>query len=290
MQGKASPAHLKELAKSEPDKYGYAVDGDKFAERDDVWIFFSSRKARKMSVSGPLTVGYGFPPGVKFGPEIGFGKIVGDAIDEPVVLVKACWGGQSLAVDFRPPSRGKWDREFNRDDGKSYKPATVGWAYKQIFNIKHKALDDIGKSFPALAGRDYEIAGLVWFQGWNDGGKRSAEYADNLEAFIKDIRKHLEVPNLPIVVGVMGHGGEARKDRKDARREAQTKVAEKPEFKGNVASVQTWPFWDEGKHGDGGYHYNGSARFFVQAGEAFGKAMLGLLGKRPAKSEAKADQ
>jgi len=290
MQGKGSPAHLKELAASEPDKYGYAVDGDKFAERDDVYIFFSSRKARNLPVSGPLTVGYGFPPGGKFGPEIGFGKVVGDAIDEPVVLVKACWGGQSLAVDFRPPSRGKWDRQFNRDDGKAYKPATVGWAYKQIFNEKHKALDKIGENFPALAGRDYEIAGLVWFQGWNDkGGSKAAEYADNLTAFVKDIRKHLEVPTLPVVIGVMGHGGEAN-TRQKAIRDAQVAPTKRPEFKDTVAAVQTAPFWDATKHGDGGYHYNGSARFYVQAGEAFGKAMLDLLKKQPAKAAAKAEK
>ncbi len=68
---------------------------------------------------------YTYPPG-RVGPERSLGHVVGNAIDEPVVLPKACWGGQSLAVDFRPPSAGKWDREFNRDGGKKYKPATTG--------------------------------------------------------------------------------------------------------------------------------------------------------------------
>ena len=32
--------------------------------------------------------------------------VVGDAYEEPVLLVKLSWGGKSLAKDFRPPSSG----------------------------------------------------------------------------------------------------------------------------------------------------------------------------------------
>ena len=126
MQGKGSMKHLEELVKEQPDKYGHLMDGDKWVVRDDVWGAFHNENR------GPLTVGTLTRPGGRVGPEIGFGKVLGDALEEPVLLLKIAWGGQSLAVDFRPPSAGKWDREFNRDDGKSYKPATVGWAYKQI--------------------------------------------------------------------------------------------------------------------------------------------------------------
>lgn len=52
------------------------------------------------------------------------------------------------------------------------------------------------------------------------------------------------------------------------------------EFSGNVAAVPTAPFWDPEPHGDGGYHYNGSASFFYDAGVAFGEAMLELLPKK----------
>ncbi len=277
MQGKGSVKHLEELVKAEPDKYGHLMKDGKWVERDDAWIFFSSMKSRNLPTSGPLTVGYTYPPG-KMGPEMGFGKVVADAIDEPVVLLKACWGGQSLAVDFRPPSRGQWDRKFNRDDGKKYKPATVGWAYKQIFNEMHTALDNIGTTFPELAGREYEIVGLVWFQGWNDliNGKRTAEYSDNMVAFIKDIRTHLEVPDLPIVIGVAGHNGVSN-ERQKKFRDAQSAPAKMAEFKGTVAAVPTAPFWDDTVKHDGGYHYMGSARFYYNAGEAFGKEMLDLL-------------
>lgn len=285
MQGKGSMKHLEELAAAEPDKYGYALK-----ERDDVWCFFGDLAKRENDHKGRLMVGnFTYPQG-RVGPEIGFGKIVGDAIDEPVLLLKACWGGQSLMVDFRPPSAGKWDKEFTTKLEEHWKPGTVGWAYKQIFNEKHYALDDIGKNFPDLAGREYEICGLVWIQGWNDlinGGARK-EYTANMTAFIKDLRKDLGVPNLPVVIGVIGVGGADVKDDMKEMRAAQTAVADVPEFKGTVSAVPLSVFWDPTPHGEGGYHYMGSAKFYIQAGEACGKEMLGLLKTAPAAKAAPA--
>lgn len=120
MQGKGSLSHLKELVSAEPAKYGHLMKDGQWVQRDDVWGAFHNTNR------GPLTVGTLTRPGGRLGPEIGIGKVLGDAIDEPVLLLKSAWGGQSLAIDFRPPSAGKWDREFNQKDGKDYKPATVG--------------------------------------------------------------------------------------------------------------------------------------------------------------------
>ena len=53
--------------------------------------------------NGPLKPGYGSSQ-KKIGPELGFGWVVGDAFEEPVLLIKLAWGGKSLAEDFRPPS------------------------------------------------------------------------------------------------------------------------------------------------------------------------------------------
>src|SRR4029079_2956777 len=97
MQGKGSPDHLDKLVESDPEKYGYLKKDGKWIERDDVWIFFGDLSGRDKDADCPVTVGCGLPRGL-IGPELGFGKVVGDAIDEPVVLLKACWGGQSLAV------------------------------------------------------------------------------------------------------------------------------------------------------------------------------------------------
>jgi hypothetical protein len=272
MQGKGSAAHLKELVKSQPEKYGHLMKDGKWIKRDDVWASFHAGPA------SPLTVGTTTRPLGRVGPEIGFGKVVGDAIDEPVMLLKVAWGGQSLAVDFNPPSRGKWgERKFKYQGGETWKPGSIGWAYQMVFIEMHLAIENTKKAFPDLADREFEIAGIVWFQGWNDqinGGFR-AEYKDNLVAYIKSMRKHLGKPKLPFVIGVVGHNGKPNEEM----RVAQTAPAEMEEFKGNVAAVPTAPYWDPKPHGDGGYHYNGSASFFYDVGTAFGEAMLKMLKK-----------
>ena len=50
---------------------------------------------------GKLAPGFG-ARGSTIGPELGFGHVVGDAFDEPVLLIKTAWGGKSLQKDFRP--------------------------------------------------------------------------------------------------------------------------------------------------------------------------------------------
>ena len=63
--------------------------------------------------------------------------------------------------------------------------------------------------FPGYAGQGYELAGFVWFQGWNDmiDAKATAEYTSNLTHFIRDVRKDFKAPDLPFVIGQMGVDG-----------------------------------------------------------------------------------
>jgi alpha-galactosidase len=49
--------------------------------RDDVWVSYLDRK-------GPLTVGFGARRDETIGPELGVGWVPGDALDEPVFLMK----------------------------------------------------------------------------------------------------------------------------------------------------------------------------------------------------------
>jgi alpha-galactosidase len=282
MQGKGALEHLEELVKTEPDKYGHLKKDGKWIERDDVYVMFPNLAGREQDQKGKLSVGYTWPPKVKIGPELGFGEEMGDAFEEPVLLVKSCWGGQSLDVDFRSPGAG-WEREFDLNDRDQWKPGSQGWAYKQIFNNQHIVFDDLSANFPDLKDREYEIVGLVWFQGWNDliDAKRVAAYESNLAHFVRDIRKHLDRPNLPIVIGVMGQDGDKPADNMKKMRAAQEAVAAMDEFKGTVIAVPTAPYWDPTTKYDGGYHYNGSARFYYSAGHAFGKGMLELLKKQP---------
>ncbi len=226
--------------------------------RDDVWIHYFDRK-------GKLTVGYGAGEDC-IGPELGFGMAVGDALQEPVLLVKIAWGGKSLAVDFRPPSSG----------------GTVGPNYSEVVRGTREALANLGTNFPDLTGRTPEIVGFGWHQGWNDRINDAfvREYEQNMANFIRDIRKDLAVPKLPFVIAETGMGGVEEKDRGAlGLMRAQAAVAEHAEFKGNVAFVGTRAFWrpSEASPSDQGYHWNSSGETYYLVGDAMGRAMNDLL-------------
>ena len=67
-----------------------------------------------------------------------------------------------------------------------------------------EALANLKRDFPGYDGRDYELAGFVWYHGWNDGvDPKNAvpEYEQNLVNLIQDVRKEFKSPGLPVVVG-----------------------------------------------------------------------------------------
>ena len=239
-------------------------EGGKWAVRDDVWIHYLDRKGR-------LTVGYGAKDD-RIGPELGFGAVVGDAYEEPVLLVKLAWGGKSLGKDFRPPSSG----------------GEVGPYYKEVIERTKAVLKNLGKEFPELAGRGYELAGFGWHQGWNDRINQAFvnEYEKNMANFIRDVRKDLGAKDLPFVIAETGMTGpEEKHPRALALMKAQAAVAEHKEFRGNVAFVATQKFWrkEEASPTKQGYHWNSNAETYYLIGEAMGHSMTKLCGKQPAK-------
>ena len=144
------------------------------------------------------------------------------------------------------------------------------------------------------------MAGLVWFQGWNDmiNDDYTAQYTANLAHFIRDVRRDLDAPDLPLVIGQMGVGGVEGADAKVRKfKEAQAAVMALAEFKDNVVLVRTDLFWDLeaeavfkkgwrenltewNKVGsDYPYHYLGSAKTMCRIGKAFGEAMIALRGR-----------
>ncbi len=271
---------------------------DKWIERDDVWIKFLDRK-------GNLTVGYGSPGCI--GPEFEFGRVVGDRYSQQVLLIKTAWGGRSLFRDFRSPSAGLPSAavlDKMLADDKKQKPETTlddikkpfGASYRGMLEEVKSTLANLKTLFPAYAGQGYEIAGLVWFQGWNDmiNASYTDEYAANMARFIRDVRVDLKTPGLPIVIGQMGVDGAGADKGVQRFKAAQAAVLDIAEFKSNIALVKTDRFWDEEaaavfKQGwrehldqwnkvgsDYPYHYLGSAKTMCQIGQAFGEAMLKL--------------
>ena len=70
-------------------------------------------------------------------------------------------------------------------------------------------------------------------------------YGELLANFIRDVRRDVGAPKMPFVIGVMGVGGpDAGVDTQEFRK-AMAAPAALPEFAGNVAAVETAPFWSE---------------------------------------------
>ena len=104
-EGKGTLAKLMEdPAKAPMFAHLKTADG-KWVVRNDVSVRY--QRENRALLAGPLTFGFSVYGDVHhFGPELQFGHVVGDALENPVLLIKTAWGGKSLYRDFRPPSSG----------------------------------------------------------------------------------------------------------------------------------------------------------------------------------------
>jgi len=65
-------------------------------------------------VPGPLPHGFGGlvlgqdKAGGSYGPELGFGVTLYETLQEPILIIKAAWGGKDLHSQFRPPIGEEW--------------------------------------------------------------------------------------------------------------------------------------------------------------------------------------
>jgi alpha-galactosidase len=225
--------------------------------------------------TGKLTAGYGArgsnptQDGGKIGPEFTFGLTMDAALEEPVLLIKTAWGGRSLNTQFRPPSAGPYvfnkeqldqmqKRGKDLEEEKAERAKDTGRFYRFMVDHVKSVLADPKRVCPVYDPADgYEIAGFIWFQGFNDlvdggtypegadGIRDYSEYSRLMAHFIRDVRKDLNAPKMPFVIGVLGVGGLEAKGNTIAFRKAMAAPASLPEFKGNVAAVETAPFWSE---------------------------------------------
>jgi alpha-galactosidase len=274
MEGKGHHKHLRKLVEQKPATYGHLRENGEWTKRPDVFVKFNDRTSR-------LRAGLGKPDN-RIGPELGFGHVMGDAIDDPVLIIKTAWGGHSLAMHFRPPSAG--DPEYEWSDGIKKQinagQTPVGQSYRNMMRKVKSTLNNLGGHFPALKGHQPKIAGFVWFQGFNDAinGNYRAEYEKNLTLLIRDVRDDLKAPNLPFVIGEFGQSGPEPYNAKHTQmREAQKAVAEKFAMNGNVALARTTTCFHKKPKYDGGYHYRGNAETFYEIGQLFGQKMISLI-------------
>jgi len=312
MEGKAKNTLLEHQAQDAKTKdlFSHLRSNDKWVVRDDAFIKYLGR-------SGGLTIGYGSPN--KTGVELEFGTVLAEHFDEPVLLIKAAWGGHSLYQKFRPPSLGlpasdRLETELakavervkknNEKNNRSDTPPTMknitepyGISYRAMLAEVTDTQKNYQTMFPALQGKKLELAGFVWFQGFNDmfGDYAPHEYEANMKQFIIDLRKDFDSPNLPVVIGALGqHGSGDPSENMKKVQVAQMLMNDVAEFKGNVKSIYThtlvdkeaervFPGWQdhfeewEKVGSDRPYHYLGSAIWFNRIGHAFADEMLVLL-------------
>ena len=251
--------------------------------------------------SGKLGVGYG-GGGKKLGPEFGFGLSMAKKVEGPILLIKTSWGGKSINYNFRPPSAGPYQlNDKEKAGGKADEiKKNAGLNYRMMNESIQNVLSNLKENHPAYdAEAGYEIAGFVWFQGYNDqfSDEFRDNYKDNMISFIKDIRKEYKVPKMPFVVGVLGTGRTAEKVGENEVSLGQREAAKAPEFKGNVVSVESYKDYSNFSHeifskgwpkhyhewdtvgSDRPYHYLGSGAFFVRLGDSFANAMADLMVK-----------
>ena len=216
---------------------------------------------------GQLTTGFGASRS-DIGPEFTFGIYIEKLLGGPVLIIKTSWGGKSLNTDFRPPSAGPyvWNSHVlamlkrqgrNVQKLKAEKIKATGVYYRLMIRHVREVLANIKRVDPQYNPKQgYELDGFVWFQGWNDAvdgwtyykhgqPDQYVMYGKLLEDFIRDVRKNLAAPHLPFVVGAMGIGGVKHIKKPTIYfRQAEAAPMLLPEFKGNVVTVQTAPFWD----------------------------------------------
>lgn len=275
---KGSTGTMESYVKNNPTDYGHLVDaGGSPVVRDDVWIVDISNQEQEKT--GWLTTGYGANANL-IGPEFGFGFVVGDTYEDPVLLIKSSWGGKSLVHDFLPPSAAEYPAPEKAGD--------MGFYYAEVLRHVETVKADIKKYYPNYAGSGYEIIGFGWHQGWNDRINQDAVdvYEQNLVHFIRDIRNDLNIEALPFVIANTGMGGWDNPPRYKAKveklMEAQLAPGDPeqyPEFKGNVGGVETRDFQrtEEESPSKQGYHWMRNWETYYLIGTSMGDEMMRLV-------------
>jgi alpha-galactosidase len=252
--------------------------------------------------SGKLSVGFGGGAG-KIGPEYSFGLSIAKKIDGPVLIIKTSWGGKSLNYDFRSPSAGPYelDAKQKASDKADAIKKNAGHFYRLMNEKVQKVLKDLKTYHPAYDPKaGHEIAGFVWFQGFNDQFSSAFKdnYKTNMISFIKDVRSRYKTPGMPFIIGVLGTSQTKERVAENAVSVGQREAAKAPEFKDNVLAVESYTEyaldslkvyntgwanhyceWDT-VGSDRPYHYLGSGKFFVRLGDAFATAMGDLISKQ----------
>ena len=278
-------------------KYAFLLDdAGQWTVRKDVYYY--DARVKKGSPLSPTSNN-----GASIGPELGFGFVMGQVLDEPVLILKSCIGNRSLGWDLLPPGSQRYEAEVTERGRKVLKvfagykdspdswvkgtePKPIAWyagkQYDDDMASAKAALADLAKIYPDYKGQGYEIAGFVWWQGHKDqNAVHAARYEQNLKRLISTLRKDYDAPNAKFVLAT-GCGNPGRTSFGLQIAEAQLAIADvkkHPEFAGNVKAVDSRDLWRQANVSpkDQGHHYNRNAETYMEVGLRLGWVMADLL-------------
>lgn len=278
----------------------------------------------RYTTHGPLSVGFG--GGIQnIGPEYGVGVALERMVDAPILLVKCSWGNTALSGAWRPPTldgvetpaetanREAWNKKMAvqaKAEGREYTPnappektGKLSYCWGMTLPLLERVLADPGKYHPEYDPEEgYEIAGMVWFQGYSD--MKNPAYGELLVELIKYIRGKVDAPEMPFVAGTLGMPAYKHMALEGNVNGGMIQAAQHPEMKGTVDVVNTAPYFpleidmayivrsstekDSAEYAEAqdvlkrytsnkGFHYHGSAKCFMLMGDAMGRSLVNLM-------------
>jgi hypothetical protein len=196
--------------------------------------------------------------------------------------------------------------------GEMPKHEAASFYWNEMIGFIHKVLADPKAYHPEYdPAAGFEVAGGVWFQGFNDqfDPEFYGNYSSNMVHYIQDLRKEVKTPKMPFVIGILGTPAFPEGSLTNNVSQAQREAARSPELAGTVTAIESWPLttpevaiWRMKMEaartkGDAaeiastgqqwslygsnlGYHYDGSGRFFIRLGDELATATLKLMNKK----------
>lgn len=246
-----------------PDRYPPSL----MKMREDVWIYGANGFGISEQKSG-FKLEPGFGQWKWFGPELGFGHVMGNHFEEQVMLVKSLRGGSALAEYWVSPSASK----------RTGRP--IGSEFKKMLRNLEGAIQSLSKDYEDYdPEQGYQLMGVVWVHGNADGGKFAKEYEDNLTDLITDLRTCLALPDLPFIAveslssrppGSAFQEAVDRVNKADKNKQAVSILAKsKIDLKGK----DYLPY----KGANDGTHWQHNPRAYLDVGYWSAEAMLPLL-------------
>ncbi len=271
-----------------------SLDESWMSPRDDVWgVHYLSRDLKLQQVEPtpsnnqgawstsimPLSPGFGGSGSMSsFGPELGMGIHLGDAMQSPVFLFKSCTGGTTLAEDWRSPLA-----VINRGGSAGVHFTNTINQFRLFLNDLDADLADDGLLEDYGNATGYEVAGFVWFQGWNEKFNDGAgEYAQNIVDLVRNVRRSDR--RIPDDLGVIIPESSDQDAALNAGRVQAVEIlnAEIPGsavfFENNGMIGDVWRNSDDRSRNNFtdayGYHFHSRAENYLQIGWRTGQAVI----------------